>query len=137
MNPHDCIFFVLSKASQAGIRFLGQKTANLGVRPIQGLVLMALLLEDRITSRQLGELVDLDSATITGILDRLEGLEFIQRKPNPNDRRAILIELTDKGRETARELEAIIPQANQEFLEGFSAEEQMMLKGLLNRARKR
>ena len=61
----------------------------------------------------------------------------IQRKPNPNDRRAILIELTDKGRETARDLEAIIPQANQEFLEGFSAEEQMMLKGLLNRARKR
>ncbi len=137
MKPNDCIFFLLSKSSQAAIRFWGRKIAHLGVRPIQGLVLMSLLGEDRITARSLGERVTLDSATITGVLDRLEGMGLVRRMPNPDDRRAILVALTEKGRETAGEIVAILPRANQEFLKGFSREEQKMFRGLLHRARAR
>jgi len=79
--------------------------------------------------------VDLDSATITGVLARLEGLGLIRRKPNPDDRRSILIELTGQGRETAGEIVRIVPGANRTFLQGFSDEEQMMLRGLLRRTR--
>jgi len=135
MKPDDCIFFLLSKASQAAIRFWGQQIAHLGVRPIQGLVLMALRMEDRIPSRELGTRVDLDSATITGVLDRLEGLGLVRRTPNPDDRRSVLVELTEKGKETSEAVVRIVPEANRAFLQGFSQEERMMLRGLLRRAR--
>ncbi len=133
MNPTDCIFFQLSKAGQAAIRFWGKKIASFNVTPIQGLVLMFLFKEDAITSRRLGERCQLDSATLTGILDRMETLELVKRRPNPEDRRAILVDLTKKGRELGNEVIKMVGRANREFLKNLSSEEELILRGLLRR----
>ncbi len=133
MDPIDCIFFQLSKASQAAIRFWGQKIAHLKVTPVQGLVLLFLFNEDGVTSRRLGERAQLDSATLTGILDRMERMDLIKRRPNPDDRRAILVGVTEKGKGVGNELFSMLGKANQEFLEDLSSEENLMLRGLLKR----
>jgi DNA-binding MarR family transcriptional regulator len=39
------------------------------------------------------------SASMTSLLDTLEGRGFIERRPHPTDRRKVLIHLTDQGRE--------------------------------------
>jgi DNA-binding MarR family transcriptional regulator len=38
------------------------------------------------------------SATMTGTLDRLERQGLVRRLPNPEDRRSVLVEVTDAGR---------------------------------------
>ncbi len=135
MNVNECIFFQLSKASQAGIRFWAGKIADRNVSPVQGLVLISLAEEDRTTSAHLGQRVQLDSATLTGIIDRLEKSGLVERQKNPDDRRAILICLTEKGRQMAEELKRISETANREFLAGLSADEERMLRALLCRIR--
>lgn len=133
----ECIFFLLAKGSQAAARFWGQKAAGFGVTAVQAMVLAFLGEEDRVTSRNLGERTVLDSATLTGILDRLEGTGLVERQSNPEDRRAILICLTLEGRAVADSLCVAIEEANREFLEGLSDEEAFMLRGLLKRLRRR
>lgn len=122
MNVRDCIFFQLTKASQAGIGFWANQVKHLGVTASQAMLLNFLGEEDRILSRSLGQKLQISSATMTGILDRLEKLALVERQPHPDDRRAILICLTEQGRSCARELHSIMVKANKEYLKGLGSE---------------
>lgn len=135
MKPDFCIFFLLSKANQMSIRFLAQKVAELSITPVQALVLGFLSDEDRITSSELGKRTELDSATMTGILDRLEAAGLIERQGNPADRRSIKIHLTEQGKALAGEAVRIIAEANREFLAILTEQEQEELRSLIRKLR--
>lgn len=96
-------------------------------------MLLCLLEEDQITSTHLGGKIEFDSATLTGLVDRMEKGGFLERKPNPDDRRAILICLTDQGRTTADRIKDMVGEANQTFLSGLTNEEALILRALLKK----
>jgi DNA-binding MarR family transcriptional regulator len=129
----ECIFYQLSKANQAAARFLNERLAPSNVTAVQGVVLNFLSEGDAITSKQLGQRTKLDSATLTGILDRLEAMGLVERRPNPADRRAILICLSKKGKKVAGDVHRVIQRANRELLTGFGAQEERGLKAMLRR----
>ena len=52
----------------------------------------------RISPGALARDLDLSSGATTSRLDRLEEAGYISRLPDPEDRRGVLIELTDAGR---------------------------------------
>ncbi len=135
MREMDCIFFQLAKANQLASRFLSQKVAELNLTPIQALVLGFLHAEDQITSSELGRKTDLDSATLTGILDRLEAAGFIERKNNPEDRRSIHIHLTPKGTALSKEAIQVIATANIEFLQVLTKEQKRDLFDIIKKLR--
>lgn len=117
MQGDDCIFFQFAKAYQLSSRFLTQKVSELNLTSVQAMVLGFLTEEDQISSSELGKRAELDSATLTGILDRLEAAGFLERKSNPDDRRSIHIHLTPKGRALGRETTELLIAANREFLQ--------------------
>jgi DNA-binding MarR family transcriptional regulator len=135
MKPDFCIFFLLNKTNQISIRFLAQKVAELNITPVQALVMGFLSDEDRISSSELGKRTELDSATMTGILDRLEAAKLIERQGNPDDRRSIKIHLTEQGRNLASEAIRVIAEANRAFLEVLSQNEQRELRSLIRKLR--
>jgi DNA-binding MarR family transcriptional regulator len=135
MKPDNCIFFQLSKASQGGIKYLTQKISSLGITSVQAMVLVFLQEEDRIMAVELGKKVELDSATLTGILDRLETAKLIERKGNPADRRSIKIHLTEQGKAVATKTRALLEEANREFLSSLTPAENERLRHLLTRIR--
>ena len=137
MKAEDCIFYQLAKTNQAALRFWSKKVARLDVTATQGMILNFLLDEDNVPSRQLGDRVHFDSATLTGLLDRLEAISLIERKPNPKDRRSVLICLTTKGSELAIEIRKQVGEENREFLSELTSDEEETLRNLLNRLRKR
>ena len=63
----------------------------------QMICLVALRHNGLLTLSQLGEHVNLSPSTLTGILDRLEEKELVKRVRSDEDRRKILLHLTDKG----------------------------------------
>ncbi len=137
MKPEDCIFYQLAKTNQTALRFWSNKVSKLDVTAIQGMVLNFLLDEDHVPSRRLGERIHFDSATLTGLLDRLEASSLIVRQPNPKDRRSVLICLTAKGRKLAVKIRKQVAQENKEFLSDLNSDEEDVLRSLLHRIRTR
>jgi DNA-binding MarR family transcriptional regulator len=135
MKPEDCIFFQLAKTSQHATRFWAGKINGFNITAAQGMIISFLFVSDPITSKELGKRTMLDSATLTGILDRLEASGVVQRKQHPDDRRAILAALTVKGKEIAGELYNAAVEANKDFLANLSTEQQTILKGFLETLR--
>ena len=135
MKLDYCIFFQLAKANQIGSRFLAQKVAKLNITPVQALVLGFLRDEDRITSGELGKRTELDSATLTGIIDRLEAAELIERRGNPADRRSIQVHLTERGRSLGAKAVQLIAEANVKFLEMLTEKERGELRRIIGKLR--
>ncbi len=135
MKKNDCIFFQFAKTYQLSSRFLAQKVSELNLTSVQAMVLGFLTEGDQITSSELGKRTELDSATLTGILDRLEAAEFLERKSNPDDRRSIHIHLTPKGRAMGREASRVIVEANAEFLQVLTEEQKRDLHNIISTLR--
>jgi len=76
-----------------------KRLSPFGLTPPQYFVFNALWMGDGITIGELGDRVSLDSSTLTGIIDRMEKSGYVERKPNPDDRRSALVFLTEKARE--------------------------------------
>ncbi len=135
MKVKDCIFFQLAKANQAGTRFWSTQVSKHHLTATQAMVMNFLYDCDEVTSSDLGKRTMLDSATLTGILDRLETANFIERKRHPDDRRAIQVCLTKEGRVTASKVYSLVETANVEFMKKLNSEEQTTLKHLLTKIR--
>ncbi|AMM93759.1 MULTISPECIES: MarR family winged helix-turn-helix transcriptional regulator [Peribacillus] len=63
----------------------------------QYLVLLLLWEQDTLTVKKLGELLALDSGTLTPMLKRMEQNGLIVRERSIEDERSVMIKLTEKG----------------------------------------
>ncbi|MDM5211803.1 MarR family transcriptional regulator [Peribacillus sp. NJ4] len=63
----------------------------------QYLVLLLLWEQDTLTVKKLGELLALDSGTLTPMLKRMEQNGLIVRERSTEDERSVMIKLTEKG----------------------------------------
>jgi len=57
-----------------------------------------------VTQRQLAETLLCSPRNVTTLLDALEANELVRRTRHPDDRRAVLVELTNRGAHTAEQL---------------------------------
>ncbi len=69
----------------------------------QGRVLSILMEQPEITRKELGEKVDISRQALTELLQKMEKKGYIIRRPDPRDRRILLIRLTQAGRTAAEE----------------------------------
>jgi DNA-binding MarR family transcriptional regulator len=72
-------------------------------------------------------------ATVTGLLDSLERREYICRLPHQSDRRMVLIEITEAGRQAVDEFRPIVHQHQKEWFEVLNEREQQQLIDTLHR----
>lgn len=135
LKVEDCIFFLLARAQQAGVRFWTQALADTTLTAVQAMVVNFLGRRDPITAKELSERTGLDMATLTGVIDRLEASGWIERRRHPSDRRAIHILLSDRGRNIVPLLQKKMEKANREFLAALSDNEQQEFRRLLRAVR--
>lgn len=98
----------LHKASRQITMYLEDRTRELGVSPVEGHVLTYLR---KYAPAPVGELVrvfGLKQSTFTSLLDRLERAGLVRRELNPEDRRSLLVHITDRGRELTSGLNRVL-----------------------------
>jgi DNA-binding MarR family transcriptional regulator len=110
----DCIAFLTGKAAQQISRRARQKLAAYGVTPTQYAVLKVLWQQDGQSGAELGARLSIDSATITGIADRLQAAGLLERRPHTQDRRVHTLFLTRQGRTLQSPLDAAMDVLNVE-----------------------
>jgi DNA-binding MarR family transcriptional regulator len=104
-----------------------------GLTSAQWVPLFKLHLGHACTVAELARECQLDAGAMTRLLDRLEGKGLIARVRSSEDRRVVNLELTDEGREAAREIPDVLCKVQNAFLQGLSVAEWEQLKDLLAR----
>ena len=74
-------------------------------------------------------------SNVTQLMDRLEADHLVRRVPDPQDRRSVLAELTEAGRERCARGVRVLAQAETEILAGLSSRQREHLAALLARFR--
>lgn len=103
----------------------------LGLTHPQYLVMLALWQASPRTVRDLGAALQLEPATLSPLLKRLEAAGYITRARNAHDERALDITLTDAGRELREQALGIPPQVIKRL--GMSLDELATLRATLAR----
>jgi len=111
----DCVGFLLGKAAQQVARRSRDALAPFGVTPVQYAALRILVEKDGQSCAELGARMLLDSATMTGIVDRLESAGHVERRPDPDgDRRINRVYLGEQGRARCQPMNAAMDRVNAE-----------------------
>jgi DNA-binding MarR family transcriptional regulator len=88
------------------------------------------LLSKRIsTPTELSKYTGLSSGATTAMLDRLEKGEFIERQPNPEDRRGTLIVLVKSGADRVARWYAPVGKAQEQLISKYSEDDLQLISG--------
>ncbi len=71
------------------------------------------------------------SGTMTNRIDRLTEAGLVTRYPDPQDKRGVLVELTDRGKQVADAALADLLEQERQLLSGLDADQRTELAGLL------
>lgn len=85
------------------------------------------------TQLALSRAARLDKSTMVVALDALEGEGLVERRPDPGDRRARIVEPTDAGRELLARAEGIVMDVEDAVLADLDDGERRVLRNLLRR----
>lgn len=109
---------------------LGRKL-NLNVT--ESMCLSLLGIKSISSPKELADYIGLTTGATTTLLDRLEKKNFIKRRPNPKDRRGILIEFDDEYSKKAAKLVAGIGKANLDLVNSYSDKDLEIITDFLTR----
>ena len=87
--------------------------------------------QTRIT--EVGRIMLVSGANMTGLAKRLEKNGFIQRNSDPRDERVTLLQITDKGKSVLKEIETTHDDLLENMLQGFSEEDRKTVYNLVRR----
>jgi DNA-binding MarR family transcriptional regulator len=87
----------------------------------------------RLSPTRLGKGLMLSSAGVTSRIDRLERRGFVRRLPDPDDRRGVIVELTDQGMEVVDDAVAALAISDRQLMERLDPEEVAQFEALLRK----
>lgn len=88
---------------------------------------------DGASQRELAGLMRIEPSTLVRHLDRLEADGYVERRPDPDDRRRLRVFVTRAGRKRLEELHRVAQGMDAELRELLSAEEVELLGDVLMR----
>jgi DNA-binding MarR family transcriptional regulator len=130
-NSSSCYIFLLSKAYQKGHSLAQKRLQPYGVTNVQYVILEALWEREGLTAVELGQLLTIDKATLSGILDRMADAELLIKRQDAKDKRMLRLYPSEKANTLKDVLIEERKQANEELLAGFTQEERILLRRLL------
>ena len=120
---------LLRRAHQRHSAIFQEKIGDVQLTPLQFAALVKLRDLKEVSQNHLGRLTAMDAATMQGVIKRLASRSLIKRRPDPDDRRRLIVSLSSEGYElvnslvssgsdiTAQTLEPLCPAERKQFLD--------------------
>ncbi|BCJ47374.1 MarR family transcriptional regulator [Actinoplanes ianthinogenes] len=120
------------RAAARGLEKLqARATGNRGLSPGALDILISLNgAEDGLSVKDLARIADVTSRNVTGLVDTLERAGLAARTPDPLDRRAVRVRITDAGLAWLDEFRRPTQAAMAAYFHGFTADETAQLRHL-------
>lgn len=133
VDPKHGMIRLINRVRVEMIDALDRELAKFDISAPQLIVLASVANNEADSAARLCKNISYDPGAMTRMIDRLEQKGLIRRTPNPDDRRAMNLELTTAGRALYPQLLAAKSRVQAQFLRGFSKEEERLLDSFLNR----
>jgi DNA-binding MarR family transcriptional regulator len=128
--------FLIAKIHQLSQRIFAKLLKEYNIEelnPAQGRIMFVLWQKDKIPIHELVKRTQLTKSTLTSTLDRLEEAGFLKRVPSEEDRREILIELTDIEENLQKKYVDVSQEMNDLFYNKFEERERDEFEDYLRR----
>jgi DNA-binding MarR family transcriptional regulator len=126
------ISWLLADASRLIRKLADRRLGTIGLTRAQWQALGALKRVGPMTQAALAELMEVETATIARLIDRLEAAGWIERKADRLDRRVKLVSLTGKADAIMDQMAAIGQKLRDDMLADLSESERRQLVALLS-----
>jgi DNA-binding MarR family transcriptional regulator len=129
----SAVGFLLSWNGQRTAYGFAEALRPLGLRPPHFGVMNLIEAAPARTQHELGSQSMIDPSSMVAVLDELENLELVERRPNSADRRKHEIHLTSKGKRTLGSARRAAAEFIDELLEPLTERERETLRKLLRK----
>jgi len=127
------LFYLLNRARQRVYKFADQNTeAHLGISITQLGALLLIQQNEGCLLKDIAKDLNLNNSALTGLANRMEQNDLVERKPCEQDGRASRMYLTALGREKVQLAVPLIKQLNSAMSAGFSDDEIKVILKFLN-----
>jgi len=121
------IAFTIMDVARMLRTYADQRARQFGISRAQWGVLVRLDRSEGLKQSELAEILDLQPISLTRLLDRLAENGLIERRPDPNDRRANRLYLTPAARPLLGELADLASDMMDDVLAGIAAKSKQRL----------
>jgi MarR family transcriptional regulator for hemolysin len=108
-----------------------RRTRTLGLTRSQWWVLNHLYFNEGISQSELADLLDIEKPSLGRLLDRLAAKGWLERRPDPDDRRIRRVYLTGEVQEMMRSLRVLAADLRTEALDGLGEAERKRFLDML------
>lgn len=127
------VFMAASKQGTASVLFRNAIGRKLRLNVADNECLSFIAIHGTATPTEVARYTGLTTGSTTAMLDRLERAGYITRKPNPHDRRGVIIEAGKNWQDATRPLVAGLHETHSELLKDYSSSELKTIEDFLTR----
>jgi DNA-binding MarR family transcriptional regulator len=131
--PRHGVLRLINRARVEMVDAMDRALAPFDITAPQLIVLASVANKEADSAAGLCKSISYDPGAMTRMIDRLEQKGLVRRIRNPEDRRAMNLELTVAGRALYPQLLAVKENVQAQLLRGFSADEVQQLESFLHR----
>jgi MarR family transcriptional regulator, transcriptional regulator for hemolysin len=132
-DPDRSFGFLLHDIARLLRKRFDQRARTLGLSRSQWQVLVHLQRHEGINQSGLAEILEIENITLGRLIDRLEEAGWVERRPDPSDRRVRLLYATPKVAPVMERMRALAEEARNEALAGLApAEREALLDALVH-----
>lgn len=123
-DPERSFGFLVHDCARLTRREFERRARAIGLTRAQWAAIAHLRRNEGCNQSTLADLLDVEPITLARLLDRMEAAGLVKRQPDPKDRRARLIYLTEKAKPLIDRLAEFARDTRASAFAGLSAEEQ-------------
>ena len=133
--PEQSLGFMIYDVARLMRRDFNRRVQKHGLTQAQWQVIAYLVHNEGMKQAELASILEVQPISVARLIDRMQAAGWVERRPDPNDRRAVNLHLMPKAKPIVDKLYAEGAIVRGAALEGLSAKEQETLRTCLNRMR--
>lgn len=126
-DPDSSIGFLVGDVARLLRRNFNRRAQALGLSQAQWRALAYLSRQQGVSQASLADRLEIQPITLVRLLDRLQAAGLVTRRPDPHDRRAFRLYLTDRAQPLLARMWSIATQSREKALAGMPIQRQRML----------
>jgi DNA-binding MarR family transcriptional regulator len=133
LAPPHRLGYLLKHAGLLYAQLTWDALEPLGISPRDWAALNCLHEQPGLSQREVAELLGVDRTTMVALVDEIEAKGWVERRPQPDDRRKNFVSLTGEGRDIMSRAGQVIDECERRFLAVLSDSDAEQLKNALYR----